>query len=179
MSETAKWRQETVKYCQGNGVDLGCGGDPIVPRALAVDLPPAAAETYTTTDFERGVIQWRGDVRRLPWFADDSLDYVYSSHVLEDFSDWREVLVEWGRVVRPGGYLVILVPDQQRWAMAVGAGQPPNHNHANEFDVGQLGECLRISGRWEVLEDRLIAPEGKTPTGTPEYTILFVARKYS
>ena len=48
---------------------------------------------------------------------DGVLDFVYSSHVLEDFpeSETLPILQEWTRVLRPGGRLILLLPDQQRY----------------------------------------------------------------
>jgi predicted SAM-dependent methyltransferase len=50
-------------------------------------------------------------------FQDNSLGAVYASHVLEHFShrDTARVLAEWYRVLRPGGALLLNVPDLD-WA---------------------------------------------------------------
>lgn len=53
----------------------------------------------------------RGDA--LP-FADGSLDFVLSSHVLEHFPDPIGALQEWYRVIRPRGYLFMIVPHKER-----------------------------------------------------------------
>ena len=47
-------------------------------------------------------------------FPDASLDYVLSSHVLEHFYDPIGALQEWLRVVRPGGYVFMIVPHRDR-----------------------------------------------------------------
>jgi len=47
-------------------------------------------------------------------FPDASLDYVLSSHVLEHFYDPIGALREWLRVVRPGGYVFMIVPHRDR-----------------------------------------------------------------
>jgi glycosyltransferase involved in cell wall biosynthesis len=47
-------------------------------------------------------------------FADASLDYVLSSHVLEHFYDPIGAIKEWLRVVRPGGYVFMIVPHRDR-----------------------------------------------------------------
>lgn len=62
---------------------------------------------YTAVDIKDGI-----DARKLP-YADNSVDEVYASHVLEHFS-FREtaaVLAEWARVLKPGGIMRISVPD--------------------------------------------------------------------
>jgi SAM-dependent methyltransferase len=43
---------------------------------------------------------------------DNSVDYVISSHVLEHFFDPIKAVKEWLRVVRPSGYVFIIVPKQ-------------------------------------------------------------------
>lgn len=50
-------------------------------------------------------------------FHDNSLGAVYASHVLEHFShrDTNRVLAEWYRALRPGGTLILNVPDLD-WA---------------------------------------------------------------
>jgi len=37
-SETSKCRSRLARYCVGAGIDIGAGGDPIVPTAVIVDL---------------------------------------------------------------------------------------------------------------------------------------------
>ncbi len=55
-----------------------------------------------------------GDARDLSRFADGAFTEIYASHVLEHF-DFRDalpaVLVEWHRVLVPGGQLRLSVPD--------------------------------------------------------------------
>ena len=43
-------------------------------------------------------------------FPDGSQDAVYSSHCLEHIPDWQTTLEEWFRVLKVGGFLVIVVP---------------------------------------------------------------------
>jgi predicted SAM-dependent methyltransferase len=110
-SETSRYRATLGPFCIGNGIDIGFGGDPITPTALRMDLP----SPYTAVG--KLPVQFAGDCRNLYWFADGALDYVYSSHVLEDFPEHEtmSILREWTRVLRPGGRLVLLLPDQQRY----------------------------------------------------------------
>ena len=107
MSETAKHRNLFLPYCKGNGLDIGYGGDPVVDTAITLDQE----QRYS---FEGSKPQnLTADAANLYMFADNALDYVYSSHCIEDFGDTAAILKEWFRVVKPGGFMCLLFPDEQ------------------------------------------------------------------
>lgn len=170
MSETAKYRYLTTKYCHGNGVDIGSGGEPVVPWAMQVELGEEDYAQYNSGHTPATPIVWRGSALDLP-LRDGVADFVYCSHLLEDFADWNPPLREWTRVLKVGGRLVILIPDKARWNEALRRGQPPNCAHRHEGFVGELTGYIDRIGGFRVLEDRLtnLTPE--------DYSILFVARK--
>src|SRR5436305_812127 len=45
-------------------------------------------------------------------FPDESQDAVYNSHCLEHIANYHDALLEWYRVLKIGGYLIIVVPHQ-------------------------------------------------------------------
>jgi SAM-dependent methyltransferase len=47
-------------------------------------------------------------------FKDNTLDFVINSHVLEHFYDPIKAIKEWLRVIRPGGYLFMIIPHKER-----------------------------------------------------------------
>lgn len=172
MSETAKHRSLALEYCQGNGVDLGSAGDPIVPWAIQIDLPVEQYHHYNTTR-PAEAIHWRGDARQLP-FQDETLDFVHASHLIEDFEDWGPVLREWSRVLRVGGYLLIAVPDHERFRAYVRRGAEAgvdcdNLSHRHEGRVGELTE--RLQERFAAIRDDFVS-DAET-----EYSILYIGRK--
>ena len=126
-SETSVCRARLERFCGGEGLDLGCGGDLIVPQAIGVDLP----SPYTRVG--NLPIHLRGDARNLHWFADGCLDFVFASHLLEDFPAHETGLIlrEWSRVLRRNGHLVIYGPDEQVYrAHCEKTGQPQNGSHS-------------------------------------------------
>ena len=169
QSETSKYLALVTKYCVGNGCDIGSGGSPVVPTAIQVELPLDQYTKYRGGDIHRSPIQWHGDGRQLP-FKDKTLDYVFSSHLLEDFLHWKPILIEWTRVLKKGGHLVILIPDKERWQAALRKGQPPNCAHQHEGYVGELSRYAKFLGL-KVLEDRL------TDLTPQDYTIIFVGQR--
>lgn len=138
ISETSKCRATLARFCEGDGVDIGFGGDPIVPSAIAMDLP----ERYAS--YKKNPQHLHGDAADLRWFRDESLDYVFSSHVLEDFEDTGAVVREWLRVLRPGGRLVLFLPDEQTYrAHCRRNGKKPNEHHVHDnFGLHHVKSCL-------------------------------------
>ena len=47
-------------------------------------------------------------------FKDNTLDFVFTSHVLEHFYDPIKALQEWYRVVKIGGYVFMIIPHKER-----------------------------------------------------------------
>jgi predicted SAM-dependent methyltransferase len=145
VSETSQCRERLKIYCIGYGLDIGYGGDPIVPSAITVDLP----KPYTNVG--GAPLNLGGDAMNLYWFTNNCLDYVFSSHLLEDFDpkSTRDVLSEWLRVLKPGGHLILYLPDEQKYRKhCAETGQPYNQNHKLEnFSLEYVKSLLReISG---------------------------------
>lgn len=141
-SETSKCRTRLLPFCTGYGVDLGFDGDPISPQAVRVDSPRPYADTGAAP------VQLGGDATKLHWFRDGVLDYVYSSHLLEDFPDTEAVLREWLRVLKPGGNLIIFCPDEPVYrAHCQRTGQMYNENHKHtDFSLQKVKSALQHIG---------------------------------
>lgn len=173
MSETGKIRHLTVPYCHGNGVDIGSGGDPVVPWAIQVELSDGEYAYYNSGNKPAMPIQWRGSCWTLP-FKPGTLDFVYSSHLIEDFlPDEQQRLFDiWTEPLKPGGFLIVVAPDKDLWATALAKGQPPNCSHKHEMKVGEMTRYAQRlawqSGKLEVIRDSLAGDE---------YSILFIGRK--
>ena len=128
--ETTRIRHMIAPFIVGmDGVDLGYGGDSISPSAINVDQVNPYA--MSRTDHPQHL---HGDASKLHWFADHVLDYVYSSHLLEDFpmDQTASVIHEWMRVIKVGGLLILYLPNEQRFRKHCDAtGQSYNNNHQN------------------------------------------------
>jgi SAM-dependent methyltransferase len=64
---------------------------------------------YVSTDLERARADVKADITDLP-FPDDAFDVILCSHVLEHVPDDAQAMRELHRVLRPGGWAVVLVP---------------------------------------------------------------------
>ena len=128
-------RDRLVQYCRGRGIDIGCGDNKILPEAVGVDIDDVANEVTA-------------DARQLP-FEDESMDYVFSSHCLEDFEDTGGVLAEWMSVLRPGGNLVLYLPHKNFYPRVGTPGANPNHKH--DLDPNVVLAALSETNDYEIL----------------------------
>jgi SAM-dependent methyltransferase len=83
-------------------------------HALARKLRATPGLDYTSADLEPGAAMERMDITAIPR-PDASFDVVLCMHVLEHVPEDRRALNEIARVLRPGGWALVLVPlDLQR-----------------------------------------------------------------
>lgn len=145
MSETATARPHLATFCVGNGIDIGAGGDPIVPTAICIDRDESADNRAHVGSHPTHLV---GDAADLKWFKDGVLDYAYSSHTLEDFEDTCAILTEWLRVLRPGGLMVLFLPDQEAYEkFCESNGSLPNQAHKHkDFSLSYVTDCLKKIG---------------------------------
>jgi SAM-dependent methyltransferase len=90
------------RWIVGNGFDIGGRPDPL---SLHRHLLPLVKE-LRIWDLDDGDAQFMAGI------SDESLDFVYSSHTLEHMVDPFEALINWFRILKPGGHLIISVPDE-------------------------------------------------------------------
>jgi predicted SAM-dependent methyltransferase len=152
MSETQKCRARLIQFCKGNGIDVGYGGDPICPSAITCDLPHPYTKVGQTPQ------NLSGDARNLYWFSDNVLDYVYSSHLLEDFEDTCNVLKEWLRVIKPGGHLILYCPDEKIYSehcKKTGQDIKINYSHKiKEFSLEYVKNILKNFEHIEIVHEK-------------------------
>jgi SAM-dependent methyltransferase len=94
-------RERLLRIADGRGIDIGCGARPALPgRAETLDYDPRwrhAVDHFSPCD-------------RVP-APDASYDFALASHVLEHLPNPAAALLEWRRVLKPGGRLLLFMPD--------------------------------------------------------------------
>ncbi|MEI8393234.1 MAG: methyltransferase domain-containing protein [Rhodospirillaceae bacterium] len=123
-------RYHAKRYCLGAGIDVGAGRWPF-PGAHAVeDGPEENAYRLKATDA--------------------SQDYVFSSHCLEHLERWSDALLEWRRVLKPGGILYLYLPHPacRMWNTEI------LHHHVWQPEPDALPAHLESIG-FEILESSL------------------------
>ena len=90
------------------GTEIGPGSSPVP----GLDPAPIYVDCFKTFAAAPCRADYYGHACALP-FHDHSLDYVLASHVLEHVANPVRALAEWYRVVRPGGFIYLIVPDRR------------------------------------------------------------------
>lgn len=113
-----------TRYIVGDGIDIGAGEDsigqyyeffPLMKSCRGWDLPD-------------------GDAQLMASVADATFDFVHSSHCLEHMRDPKEALENWLRVLKPGGHLVCLIPDEDLYEQGV-FPSTFNTDHKHTFTI--------------------------------------------
>jgi len=65
---------------------------------------------YRSADLFRRTVDDRVDIADIRAYADNSLDIVMCSHILEHVTDDRKAMRELYRVLKPGGFGIVMVP---------------------------------------------------------------------
>ena len=101
----------------GTVLDIGAGDDPVVPHAEIFDLD-------------------HGDANHISSHVNIQYDCVYSSHCLEHMIDPKSALEDWLKLVKPGGYLFVIVPDEDLYEQGCFPSRF-NSDHKHTFTISK------------------------------------------
>jgi predicted SAM-dependent methyltransferase len=175
------------RYFVGQGIDIGGKPDPLGQYAGIF----AAMGQVRTWDIEDG------DGQYLESIPDNHFDFLHASHSLEHMVDVEVALGNWARVVKPGGYLIITVPDEDmyemghwpsrfnsdhKWSFTIYKTASPMPKSINVIDlVKKLGDVLeveRIQSHRDFFREALREREiDQTLTPVAECAIEIIWRK--
>jgi len=88
-------------YLRGDVLDVGAGGDLVCEWARGFDRE----------DGDANVVH--------QYFPAESFDAVHSSHCLEHMLDPPAALRSWWQLVKPGGFLILVVPDEDLYEQGI------------------------------------------------------------
>ena len=146
-SKTMAYYSELLNlYLNGRILDIGAGLDPITNNAEVFD-------------------KLQGDAQEIKnYFQMESFDTVFSSHCLEHMSNPVEAINAWYSLVKPGGHLIVIVPDEDLYEQ----GHFPsifNYDHKATFTISKskswssvsvncLDLCFKLNGRIKYLSQQ-------------------------
>ena len=171
----AKARREREKffekYCQGKGLDIGYGGDLLSENCRGWDIEDGNAETLES-------------------LKDSEFDFVYSSHTLEHVKDAEAALRVWWKVIKPGGYMILHLPDRDLYERRKTLPSRWNETHKRFFlldrdelpdTVGVMPLIQKSLSDYEIVEAKVCNEGHGVPDpdkqSVGEYSIEVVIKK--
>jgi predicted SAM-dependent methyltransferase len=128
ISETDKVREYVKKYCVGVTLDIGCGLRKITPEAIGIDF----SNQYNEEGHPLALDFGEGWEKFFETHLGIQYDCIYSSHLLEDYTNWIGVLLEWTSHIKVGGYLILYLPIEDVYKAFIG-GIGYNTHHVNNW----------------------------------------------
>jgi len=94
-----------TRYFVGAGIDIGAGNDSL---GQYLELFPfiSSVRAWDVND---------GDAQAMEACEDAQFDFVHSSHCLEHMKEPEIALKNWFRILKPGGHLIVIVPDEDMY----------------------------------------------------------------
>lgn len=125
-SKTRKvWGDLERAVLRGEGIDIGCGSDPVLPGVMPFDIAD-------------------GDANEIQRHVHRQFDFVYASHCLEHMRDPRAAIAQWWHLVRPGGALFVIVPDEDLYEQGFWPSRF-NRDHKWTFTIAKHASWSPVS----------------------------------
>ena len=188
MNETSKCEPLRKKaghfdlYLKGKGIDIGCGEDKLIVEQGSVDA-------WDLTN---------GDAMLMEGIANETYDFVYSSHCLEHTQDVEITLYNWTRILKKDGYLYFVIPEyvlyekmtfpsvynydhKQTFSYYITKDQVKRKNHYHYTEINKILENLNMEVVISKLEDDNYdyskGNAGDQTRGNAVAQLLYVAKK--
>jgi SAM-dependent methyltransferase len=135
----------------GTVLDAGCG------RSLFTEIRGEWPFTIVASDVDHALLRSRqsefpkvrwavADAHPLP-FKDAAFDALFAGELVEHLPEPKDALVEFHRVLRPGGTLLLTTPNRLRLANRVDRSERPySPDHLSELSYDEVRVLLRDAG---------------------------------
>ena len=128
------------QYLNGTVLDIGAGIDPICKHAVIFD-------------------QQHGDANQINnYFESESFDTVHSSHCLEHMNHPEEALIKWWALVKTGGFMITVVPDEDLYEQGIWPSFF-NDDHKSSFRINKIKGLSSMS--FDVVDLHLKLPNAQ------------------
>ncbi len=123
-----------TRYLIGDGIDIGAG-------------PDCIAQYHEFFPLMRSCRAWDkpdGDAELMASIADNTFDFVHSSHCLEHMRNVENALSNWLRILKPGGHLICIIPDEDLYEQGVFPSKF-NYDHKHTFTIYKQSSPIKVS----------------------------------
>lgn len=128
-------RRFSTVYFVGNGIDIGCGQDSIANYS----------EFYPLMTGCRAWDQPDGDGMLLEGVDNEVFDFVHSSHSLEHMYDPNIAMSNWIRVLKKGGHMILLLPDEDMFEQGTWPSTYAGPDHITSWTIHKKESWCPVS----------------------------------
>ncbi|MCX8082122.1 MAG: class I SAM-dependent methyltransferase, partial [bacterium] len=131
-----------LSIIQGRGLDIGCGAEKVSPSCIGIDIiAPGEKGRFGSQKGKISVADYVISGDNLHIFKDEEFDFIVAKHNLEHYSHPDKTLMEWKRVLKKGGKIGVIVPDDR---YVDSTGLDPTHKVS--FTLENLEELFKNKG---------------------------------
>lgn len=142
LGEQNKEKEILAAICKGKGADIGCGSGKITSGCIGVDLTGKNEEgEFGCEKGKKSEADFKASGDNLFMFKNNELDFVVAKHNLEHYGNPEKTLAEWKRVLKKGGKLGVIVPDNRYLTTS-----KLDKSHKSEFDLETLENLFKKTG---------------------------------
>jgi len=161
IPEVEKCRALFRPFVNGIGLDLGCGCQKVSREAIGVDC-----------DFIPGTTNIAWDLNEDLWIiAPNSMDFVFSSHLLEHLENPEKRLKDWWSKIAPGGYLCLYLPHGDHIGQ-----QGPEHIWKRMFPE-MIANWMDVNRGYKLVIEGEFPRNPEKPLEWQEYSFAMIYRK--
>jgi predicted SAM-dependent methyltransferase len=148
---------------KGRGADIGCGSRKISQNCIGVDLTPKGEKgKFGCEKNKTSVADFSSSGDNLSMFCDEELDFIVSKHNLEHYEKPEQTIREWKRVLKKGGVVGVIVPDD-KYVNSLKL----DSTHRVNFNLDNIEELFRKAG-FKIV---------KKGTAVKHWSIYIIAKK--
>lgn len=155
-------------------------------RILRKKLSRNPAFEYRSADLFRRNVDDNVDITDMA-YPDDHVDIFFCSHILEHVPNDRKAMQELHRVLKPGGFGIVMVPlvngrdrtdegpDLPREERHLRFG---DHDHVRQYGIRDFQDRLTAAGfQIDLLDKDYFTPEAFRRAGIADDSVLYIVRK--
>lgn len=142
LGEDNKEKAILAAVCNGKGADIGCGSSKVSLNCIGIDLTGKKEKgKFGCEKNKRSEADFKASGDKLFMFKNNELDFIVAKHNLEHYENPGKTLKEWKRVLKKGGKVGVIVPDNQYLKT-----MKLDKSHKSEFDLETLESLFRKAG---------------------------------
>jgi len=152
-------RLAILPYVRDRTLEVGCGHRKTSDQVVGLDLTPRGRRgTVGNAAGQASQADVAASGADLP-FAAESFDSVIARHNLEHYVDTAGVLIEWRRVLRPGGTLAVILPDEENFPSERGRTLDLDPTHYHGYSMAALERLVHLVGGFVDLTTEVVVPQ--------------------